>query len=56
MDIFGNLPMVKHALPPWYAILAKNFMGLSSKPKNGFFRFFTFLSDSGPGGQKIALF
>jgi hypothetical protein len=31
-------------------------MGLTPMPKNGFFQFFTFLSDSGPGGQKIALF
>jgi hypothetical protein len=56
MDIFGNLPMVKHALPLWYAIFAKNFIGLSMKPKNGFFDFFTFLSDYGVGGRKIALF
>jgi hypothetical protein len=56
MDIFGNLPIVKQALPPWNAILAKNFMGLSSKPKNGFFDFFTFLSDYEAGGRKIALF
>jgi hypothetical protein len=56
MDIFGNLPIVKHALPPWNAILAKNFMGLTPMPKNGFFDFFTFLSDYGIGGRKIALF
>jgi hypothetical protein len=56
MDIFGNLPIAKHALPLWYAIFAKNFMGLSSKPKNSFFGFFTFLSDYESGGQKIALF
>jgi hypothetical protein len=56
MDIFGNLPIVKHALPPCNAILAKNFMGLTPMPKNGFFDFFTFLSDYGIGGRKIALF
>jgi hypothetical protein len=42
MDFFGNFPIVKHALPLWYAIFAKNFMRASLKPKNGFFGFFTF--------------
>jgi hypothetical protein len=42
MDFSRNFPIVKHALPLWYAIFAKNFMGLPPKPKNGFFGFFTF--------------